>query len=85
MQQMTILKQSLNCPLHFFSRGLTGFFERASNHICGHKIIVHLLFITFIGRNGERIIVPLDRRPGNLKFTYPGQYRRRVRLPWLPG
>ena len=72
MQQMTILKQSLNSPLHFFGRGLTGFFEKASSHICGHKIIVHLLFITFIGTNGEHLILPLDRRPSNLKFIYPG-------------
>ena len=33
----------------------------------------------------ERIIVPLDRRTGHLKFTYPGQYWRRGRLLWPPG
>ena len=32
----------------------------------------------------ERIIVPLYRRLGHLKFTYPGQYRRHGRLPWHP-
>ena len=32
----------------------------------------------------ERIIVPLDRRTGHLKFTYPGQYQRRGRLPQHP-
>ena len=26
----------------------------------------------------ERLIVPLDQRPGHIKFTYPGQYRRLV-------
>ena len=33
----------------------------------------------------ERIIVPLDRRTGHLKFTYPGQYWRRGRLLWPLG